>query len=42
LVCRYQDRLSTPFAGWLDNAEDAQDVVQDAFLNAYQSWTASR
>jgi RNA polymerase sigma-70 factor (ECF subfamily) len=37
LVCRYQDRLFNTIYRLLDNAEDAQDVVQDAFLNAYQS-----
>ena len=34
---RYQDRLYNTVYRLLDNAEDAQDVVQDAFLNAYQS-----
>ena len=37
LVCRYQDRLYNCVYRLMDNAEDAQDVVQDAFLNAYQS-----
>src|SRR6266704_4555873 len=37
LVRRYQDRLFNTVYRLLDNAEDAQDVVQDAFLNAYQS-----
>jgi RNA polymerase sigma-70 factor (ECF subfamily) len=37
LVCRYQDRLFNTVYRLLDNAEDAQDVVQEAFLNAYQS-----
>jgi RNA polymerase sigma-70 factor, ECF subfamily len=37
LVCRYQDRLYNTVYRLLDNAEDAQDVVQEAFLNAYQS-----
>jgi RNA polymerase sigma-70 factor, ECF subfamily len=37
LVCRYQDRLFNTVYRMLDNAEDAQDVVQEAFLNAYQS-----
>jgi RNA polymerase sigma-70 factor (ECF subfamily) len=37
LVQRYQDRLYNTVYRLLDNAEDAQDVVQDAFLNAYQS-----
>lgn len=37
LVRRYQDRLFNVVYRLLDNAEDARDVVQDAFLNAYQS-----
>ncbi len=37
LVSRYQDRLYNTVYRLVDNAEDAQDVVQDAFLNAYQS-----
>ena len=37
LVRRYQDRLFNTVHRLVDNAEDAQDVVQDAFLNAYQS-----
>jgi RNA polymerase sigma-70 factor (ECF subfamily) len=37
LVRRYQDRLFNTVYRLLDNAEDAQDVVQEAFLNAYQS-----
>ncbi len=37
LVRRYQDRLYNCVYRLVDNAEDAQDVVQDAFLNAYQS-----
>ena len=37
LVLRYQDRLFNSVFRVLDNAEDAQDVVQDAFLNAYQN-----
>src|SRR5262249_36984625 len=37
LVRRYQDRLFNTVYRQLDNAEDAQDVVQEAFLNAYQS-----
>jgi len=36
-VRRYQDRLYNSIYRVLDNAEDAADVVQDAFLNAYQS-----
>jgi RNA polymerase sigma-70 factor, ECF subfamily len=37
LVCRYQDRLFNTVYRLLDNADDAQDVVQEAFLNAYLS-----
>ncbi len=37
LVRRYQDRLYNSVYRVLGNADDAQDVVQDAFLNAYQS-----
>jgi RNA polymerase sigma-70 factor (ECF subfamily) len=37
LVCRYQDRLFNTVYRVLDNAEDAQDAVQDAFLTAYLS-----
>jgi RNA polymerase sigma-70 factor (ECF subfamily) len=37
LVRRYQERLYNSVYRLLDNAEDAQDVVQEAFLNAYQS-----
>ena len=37
LVYRYQDRLFNTVYRLLDNAEDAHDVVQDAFVNAYQS-----
>jgi RNA polymerase sigma-70 factor, ECF subfamily len=37
LVRRYQDRLFNTVYRMVDNAEDAQDVVQEAFLNAYQS-----
>ena len=37
LVLRYQDRLYNTVYRLLDNADDAQDVVQEAFLNAYQS-----
>ena len=37
LVQRYQDRLFNTVYRLVDNTEDAQDVVQDAFLNAYQS-----
>lgn len=34
---RYQDRLYNSIFRVVDNAEDAYDVVQEAFLNAYQS-----
>jgi RNA polymerase sigma-70 factor, ECF subfamily len=37
LVQRYQDRLYNTVYRLTDNAEDAQDVVQEAFLSAYQS-----
>jgi RNA polymerase sigma-70 factor (ECF subfamily) len=37
LVRRYQDRLYNTVYQLVENAEDAQDVVQDAFLSAYQS-----
>ncbi len=37
LVCRYQERLYHTVYRLVGNAEDAQDVVQEAFLNAYQS-----
>jgi RNA polymerase sigma-70 factor (ECF subfamily) len=37
LVRRYQDRLFNTVYRLVDHAEDAQDVVQDAFLNAYQA-----
>src|SRR5205807_4683213 len=37
LVRRYQDRLFNTVYRMVDNAEDAQDVVQEAFLHAYQS-----
>jgi RNA polymerase sigma-70 factor (ECF subfamily) len=37
LVSRYQARLYNAAIRLVDNAEDAADVVQDAFLNAYQS-----
>jgi len=37
LVRRYQERLYNTVYRLVDNAEDAHDVVQDAFLNAYQS-----
>jgi RNA polymerase sigma-70 factor (ECF subfamily) len=37
LVRRYQDRLYSTVYRLVDRAEDAQDVVQEAFLNAYQA-----
>jgi RNA polymerase sigma-70 factor (ECF subfamily) len=37
LVRRYQDRLYNTVYRLLDHADDAQDVVQEAFLSAYQS-----
>jgi RNA polymerase sigma-70 factor (ECF subfamily) len=37
LVARYQDRLYNTVLRLVNNAEDARDVVQDSFLNAYQS-----
>jgi RNA polymerase sigma-70 factor (ECF subfamily) len=37
LVSRYQARLYNAAIRLVDNPDDAADVVQDAFLNAYQS-----
>jgi RNA polymerase sigma-70 factor (ECF subfamily) len=37
LVTRYQARLYNAAIRLVENPEDAADVVQDAFLNAYQS-----
>jgi len=37
LVRRYQDRLFNAVYRLLDHPEDAQDVVQEAFISAYQS-----
>ena len=37
LVRRYQDRLYNCIYRLVDNEEDAQDIIQEAFLNAYQS-----
>jgi RNA polymerase sigma-70 factor, ECF subfamily len=37
LVLRYQDRLFNSVLRVIDNQDDALDVVQDAFVNAYQS-----
>lgn len=40
LVRRYQERLYHSVYRLVENAEDAQDVVQEAFLSAYQSLTS--
>lgn len=40
LVVRYQDRLFNVAYRVLDNADDAADVVQDVFVNAYTSLRA--
>jgi RNA polymerase sigma-70 factor (ECF subfamily) len=37
LVRRYQDRLFNTVYRMVGNADDAQDVVQEAFLSAFQS-----
>ena len=37
LVRRHQDRLFNSVLRMVDQADDAEDVVQEAFLNAYQS-----
>ena len=37
LVRRYQDRLYNCIYRLVDSEEDAQDIIQEAFLNAYQS-----
>ncbi len=37
LVRRYQERLYHTVYRLVENADDAQDVVQEAFLHAYQS-----
>lgn len=37
LVLRYQDRLYNAVVRILEQPEDALDVVQDSFVNAYQS-----
>lgn len=37
LIRRHQDRLFNAVLRVVDNNEDAADVVQEAFLNAYQS-----
>ena len=37
LVRRYQDRLFNAVLRIVDNPHDAQDVVQDSFISAYQS-----
>ena len=36
LVVRYQNRLFNTLVGVLGSAEDAHDVAQDAFVNAFQ------
>jgi RNA polymerase sigma-70 factor (ECF subfamily) len=40
LVRRYQDRLYNAVYRFVDSGEDAQDVVQDTFLSAYQALAA--
>lgn len=40
LVRRYQNRLYNSVYRFVGNADDAHDVVQDAFLSAYQSLAA--
>jgi RNA polymerase sigma-70 factor (ECF subfamily) len=40
LVSRYQARLYNAAIRLVDNPEDAADVVQDAFLNAFQALPA--
>ena len=40
LVLRYQDRLFNTVFRLVDNPEDARDVVQESFLNAYTSLSA--
>jgi RNA polymerase sigma-70 factor (ECF subfamily) len=42
LVRRYQDRLYHTAYRLVGNAEDAQDVVQDAFLHAFQALDSFR
>ncbi len=37
LAARYQDRLYNTVYQVVDNAQDAEDVVQETFLSAYQS-----
>jgi RNA polymerase sigma-70 factor (ECF subfamily) len=37
LVARHQDRLFNSVVRLVDHTEDARDVVQEAFLHAYQS-----
>jgi RNA polymerase sigma-70 factor (ECF subfamily) len=37
LVSRYQARLYNAVTRLVDNPEDGADIVQDAFINAYQS-----
>jgi RNA polymerase sigma-70 factor (ECF subfamily) len=40
LVSRYQDRVFNTVLRLVGNAEDARDVVQEAFIHAYQSLPA--
>jgi RNA polymerase sigma-70 factor (ECF subfamily) len=40
LVKRYQDRLYNVVLRLVNNPDDAQDVVQDALINAYQNLAA--
>jgi len=35
LVCRYQDRLYTAMISIVGNADEAEDVVQESFIQAY-------
>ena len=42
LVSRYQARLYNAAMRLVDNHDDAADVVQDSFLNAFQRSTPSR
>lgn len=37
LVCRYQARLYNAVMRIVDHVDDAADIVQDAFLSAYES-----
>src|SRR3954453_21776243 len=42
LVTRYQDRLYNSLVRVLSSAEDAADIVQDAFLQAYRKLESFR